>query len=224
MAVEEGALRQEIVDTGRYLSERGLVVGTAGNISVRLDEHRFLITPSGMDYRRFGPDDLSVVDWLTGETSGPRRPSIETGLHAAVHRNRPDVGAVVHTHSLFATAVATARRELPCLLDAMALQFGGAVPVAKYGIPGSRQLADQAAWALGKKGAVLLANHGVVAVGVDLSEALANAELVERAAQVMVYASSLGKPVPLEPEAVARVRVAFQTSYGQNPGQEKAGE
>ncbi|MGE5509494.1 MAG: class II aldolase/adducin family protein [Chitinophagales bacterium] len=224
MPSEEAQLRQQIVDTGKYLVERGLVVGTAGNISARLGEHRFVVTPSGMDYHRFGPDDLCVVDWLTGEIVGSRRPSIETGLHAAVYRNRPDVWAVVHTHSLFATAVAASRRELPCILDAMALQFGGGVPVAKYGIPGSRQLADQAVWALGKRGAVLLANHGVVAVGRDLKDALSGAELVERAAQIMVYASSVGKAVPLDPEEVGRVRVAFQTSYGQNPGQERPGE
>ncbi|MDI6870631.1 MAG: class II aldolase/adducin family protein [Bacillota bacterium] len=224
MPRDEGRLRKEVVECGRRLVARGLVTGTAGNLSARLDAVRFLVTPSGMDYERFGPGDLCAVNGETGEVTGPRRPSIETGLHAAVYRLRPDVGAVVHTHSLFATALAAARRELPCILDAMAVQFGGPVPVARYAIPGSKDLADSAARTLGDGGAVLLANHGVVAVGGDLEEAMSRAELVERAAQTFLLAASVGKAVPLDNDSIRWIQTFFRTSYGQHPGQGKEGE
>lgn len=220
----EDHLRRELVEGGRRLVARGLLTGTAGNLSVRLDAVTFLITPSGMDYDTFGPEDLCAVNLETGEVSGPRRPSLETGLHAAVYRMRADLGAVVHTHSLFATAVAAARKELPCILDAMAIQFGGAVPIARYAIPGSKDLADNAARALGDRGAVLLANHGVVAVGGDFAEALSRAELVERAAQTLVYASSVGKAVPLGTDSIKWIQTYFRTRYGQEPGKGKGGE
>lgn len=224
MPRDEGRLRDELVDCGRRLLAKGLVTGTAGNLSARLDETRFIVTPSGMDYERFGPADLCLVDLESGEVQGSRRPSIETGLHAAVYRLRADAGAVVHTHSLFATVVAAARREIPCILDAMAVQFGGAVPVARYAIPGSKDLADNAARALGDRGAVLLANHGAVAVGGDLPEAMGRAELVERAAQTMVYAAHVGKAIPLDNDSIRWIQTFFQARYGQQPGRGKAGE
>jgi L-fuculose-phosphate aldolase len=224
MPRDEGRLRVELVECGRRLVERGLVTGTAGNLSVRLDATHFLVTPSGMDYERFGPEDLCLASLETGEVAGPRRPSIEIGLHAAVYRLRADAGAVVHTHSLYATSVATARRDLPCVLDAMAIQFGGAVPVAKYAIPGSKDLADSAVRALVDKGAVLLANHGAVAVGLDLAEAFNRAELVERAAQTFVHAQSVGRAVPLDNDSIRWIQTFFRTRYGQQPGEGKAGE
>jgi L-fuculose-phosphate aldolase len=224
MQGNEARLREDLVAGGRRLVARGLVTGTAGNLSVRLAAARFLVTPSGMDYECLGPADLCAVDGETGEVAGARRPSVETGLHAAIYRLRPDVGAVVHTHSLYATAVAATRRNLPCLLDAMAVQFGGPVPVARYAIPGSKDLADGAARALGDGGAVLLANHGVVAVGGDLGEALSRVELVERAAQVFLLSATIGKAVPLDKDAIRWIQTFFQTNYGQHPGQGKGGE
>lgn len=223
MPRDEGRLREELVECGRRLVAGGLVTGTAGNLSARLDEVRFLVTPSGMDYDRFGPADLCLVNGETGEVAGRRRPSIETGLHAAIYRLRPDVGAVVHTHSPYATAVAVARRDLPCILDAMAVQFGGAVPVARYAIPGSKDLADSAARALGDGGAVLLANHGVVAVGGELGEAMGRAELVERAAQIFLLAASVSKAVPLDGDSIRWIQAFFRANYGQHPGQGKGG-
>lgn len=224
MPRDEARLREELVECGRRLIAKGLVTGTAGNLSTRIDDVRIIVTPSGMDYERFGPEDLCAVNLENGEVAGPRRPSIETGLHAAVYRSRPDVGAVIHTHSLFATAVAATRREIPCILDAMAIQFGGAVPVARYAIPGSKDLAENAARALGDRGAVLLANHGVVAVGEDLKEAMGRAELVERAAQTLIHAAQVGKAVPLDADSIRWIQTFFQTRYGQQPGQGKGGE
>lgn len=224
MARDEQKLREEIVAAGQYLLDRGLVFGTAGNISARIDESRFVLTPSGMDYRRFGPADLCLVNLENGEVAGTRRPSVEIALHATVYRIRPDVGAVVHTHSKHATAVACARRELPCILDAMAVQFGGPVPVAKYAIPGSKDLADNATRSLGDGGAVLIANHGVLAVGADLSEAIDRAELVERSAEIFLLAGSAGKAVPLDTDSIRWIQAFFRTSYGQHPGRERSGE
>ncbi|MGE5623403.1 MAG: class II aldolase/adducin family protein [Methanocella sp.] len=220
----EAALRQEIIEVGRYLTAQGLVTGTAGNISARIPETSFfLVTPSGMNYEKFGPEDICRVNLKTREVEGARKPSIETWLHGNILRDRPDVGAVVHTHSFYASAVAATHRTLPCLLDGMALGIGGEVPCAEYAIPGSPELAENTVRALGQRNAVLVANHGVVTVGPNLAKALSRAEGVERAAHTLLVASAFAPVVPIPPEEIARSLAFFNTSYGQK-GQKGGGE
>lgn len=220
----EAALRQEIIAVGRRLVAQGLVTGTAGNISARIpDTPYFLVTPSGMDYDRFGPEDLCRVNLQTREVEGTKKPSIETWLHGNILGQRPDVGAVVHTHSFYATAVAATRRPLPCILDSMALVIGGEVPCAEYAIPGSPELAANAAAALGEGNAVLIANHGVVTVGPTLAKALSRAEAVEKAAHALLAASAYAAVVPLDHESIRRSQAFFATNYGQK-GQKGGGE
>jgi L-ribulose-5-phosphate 4-epimerase len=214
------ALRQEIIEVGRRLIAEGLVTGTAGNISARIpDSPYFLVTPSGMDYQNFRPEDLCRVNLETEVVEGAKKPSIETWLHGTILRRRPDVGAVVHTHSFYASAVASTRRALPCILDAMALNIGGEVPCAEYAIPGSPELAQQAADALGSGNAVLIANHGVVTVGPTLAKALSRAEMAEKAAHTVIAAASFAPVVGIDPEAIRRSQAFFATSYGQKKSQ-----
>lgn len=196
--------REAVLATSREMVAKGLVVGPAGNVSMRVrDNGRDLlaITPSRKQYEALTPDDIQVVDFEADPVEGDLVPSVETLMHVAVYRARPDVGAVVHTHSVYATVLAVARLDLPPLLDEMVTSVGGDVKVAEYAFPSSEALAQEVGRSLGKRNAVILANHGVVGAGRDLRQALAVCELVERAAQVYVLARALGR-VNLLPEDV----------------------
>ena len=208
---EVSKLKAEIAEAGRRMLDKGLVSGTAGNISVRIPgKERILITPSQMEYERIRADDIVTLDFERNVLEGERKPSIEAGMHIGVYKARPDVGAVVHTHSVYASAVASVRRAIPPFLDEMVLVLGGEIEVAEYGMPGSEELAHNAVAALGKKNAVLLANHGPLCCGKDLESALGNAELVEKVAKIFVLSSLLGKPQNLPSEAVELERNIFE--------------
>ena len=208
---EVNRLKAEVAQAGRRMLNKGLVSGTAGNISVRVPGgERMVITPSQMGYDLIGVDDIVTLDFERNVLEGERRPSTEAGMHIGVYKARPDVGAVVHTHSVYASAVASVRKAIPPFLDEMVLVLGGGIEVAEYGMPGSEELAHNAVAALGKKNAVLLANHGPLCCGKDLESALGNAELVERVAKIFILSSLLGKPQNLPPEAVELEQNIFE--------------
>ena len=208
---EVNKLKAAVAEAGRKMVEKGLVAGAAGNISVRVPgKERILITPSQMEYERIRADDIVTLDFERNVLEGERKPSIEAGMHLGVYKARHDVGAVVHTHSVYASAVAVVRRAIPPFLDEMVLGLGGGIEVAEYGMPGSEELARNAVAALGKKNAVLLANHGPLCCGKDLESALGNAELVERVAKIFILSSLLGKPQNLPPEAVELEQNIFE--------------
>ncbi len=216
MSEELLALKKEIIEAGKKLIRTGLVTGTGGNISAKLPgSDQFLITPSGMDYEALQPEDMVLVDLECKLVDGCRKPSIETSLHAGIYRSRPEVNAVVHTHSLYASAVAATRTSIPPILDSMVASIGGSIDVAEYGIPGSPELAKATAIALGSKNGCLMANHGAVGVGPDLAKAFAKAELVERAAITFICACAIGQPVALDMETMNREKAFLATSYGQ---------
>lgn len=216
-----GRLQEKLVVTGKKVLQYGLVSGTWGNLSVRLPEEKmFVITPSGMGYDQVAGNDMVVVDFAGKVVLGFRKPSTETPLHTTLYRLRPDIGAIVHTHSLYASAFAAARKPIPPILEETAQVIGGEIPVADYALPGSKVLGDNAAMALGKGKAVLLANHGVIGVGSDLDEAFKVCLVVEKTAQVFLAASQLGGAVTLSQEEVAKLNQQFKTEYGQkNPDQ-----
>ncbi len=225
------AERQTIVDVAREMVGQGLVAGSSGNASMRLPGGRgngsVLITPARLPYRLLGADDLVVID-LDGEpVDGDRVPSTETATHLALYKGRPDVGAVLHTHSVYASVVAVAGLEVPPLLDEMVVKIGGSVRVAEYAFPSTEDLARSAWDALGDRNAVLLRNHGLVAVGPTAWEAFEVCQLVERVAHVYVYASLLGKAVELPQEIVQMERELYlmqraarlsQGAHGENEG------
>lgn len=218
-------LRKELVEYGRRLLEKRLVTGTGGNVSVRLPgSDRFLVTPSGMPYQSIEPEDLVEIDAASGSVSGRRRPSIEWELHARVYLRRPDVGAVVHFHGLYTRALAVARQELPVIVDGLALRVGHPVRVAPYAPPGSSRLATCVVEALQEDPCVLMANHGALAVGRNLSEALETAESLEEWAHVYLLARLAGSVVSLTAHEVAWVRDEFaRRGYGQEPKNAAAG-
>lgn len=204
--------RQQVLEASLLMEKKGLVVGTSGNVSRRLSaaEGRDLmaITPSRRYYDTLSAEDIVVVDFEAEPVEGDLVPSAETLLHAAIYRARTDVGAVFHTHSVYASALAVAGRELPAILDDQVVFLGGGISVAPYGLPASEELSTNVVSALGGHNAVILANHGAVAVGRDLRRALTAAELLEKASQVYVMAASLGQ-VNLLPPDIVEVGQAF---------------
>ena len=208
-------LKQSVVLGGRQMIERNLVAGTWGNISLRNDAgNRIVITPSGRPYNELTPADVVVVD-EEGTVVEGSRPSSELLLHMAIYAARPDVRAIVHTHSLYATACAVAGEAIPPCLEELVQVVGGGVNVAHYALPGTAQLAQNAVAALGDRTAVLLANHGAVACGPSLKEALLVAELVEKAAQIHAIAGQLGGARRLSDEDVQLMRRFYVEKYRQ---------
>jgi L-fuculose-phosphate aldolase len=213
--------RREVLDACRSVVAAGLVAGSSGNVSRRIEgpdgAPLVAITPSRIPYRRLTVGDILVVDFEGDPVEGDGVPSSETLAHLAVYQARADVGAVIHTHSIYASALAVAGLEIPPLVDEQVVAVGGAVPVAEYAMSGSRELADKACAALGEGNAVLLRNHGMLGVGADLAEAASVCELVERLAHVYVLALGLGRATPLPDQAVEVEREIFRRSRGRMP-------
>lgn len=217
LAVEKA--KEQLVKMGQAVMKAEMVLGTWGNLSCRVPrDDVVVITPSGLEYDRLHPRDMVVVDLDGGPVEGHLRPSTELPMHLAVYHARPDVHAIIHTHSLYASALAVARRSIPPILEDLVAVVGGAVPVADYAPSGSVQLAEMAAAALAKVDAVLLANHGVVAVGRSLKDAFQVARIVEKAAQVFTYAEIVGRPVWLNEKEIETLRTFYLESYGQAKG------
>eukprot|EP00741_Cyanophora_paradoxa_P024486 tig00022075_g23642.t1 len=229
LEMDVSRVSEDIIKHALLLSTRGLVLGTCGNISVRIAPDLFLITPSGIPYTDLVNEDLVLVRISTGNVEkGIRNPSIETPLHRAVYLQQPfEVAAsVVHTHSKMAVSVACCRRPLPCITDTMAVFLGGEVPCAKYAPIGTQALADSVAAELGPREdrpvpkVVLMANHGLIAFGKSLKEAFFFAELAEETCAMYIHSLALG-PVPLSEEEQAANRLSTR-SYGQ-PKKAEAG-
>ncbi|MDS1029145.1 class II aldolase/adducin family protein [Bacillota bacterium LX-D] len=207
---------QDVVATGLAMFNSNLVVGTWGNISTRVTEEEVMaLTPSGMDYNELQPSDIVLVDFQGKIVGGNRRPSSELPLHLAIYQGRKDVNAIVHTHSIYASALAAARKPIPAAVEDLVQIVGGDVRVSKYVLPGTAELGTAAVQAMEGRNAVLLANHGVVGVGRDLREALRVCQIVEKAAQITIMASLLGGVVELSSEDIAAMRNFYLHGYGQ---------
>lgn len=188
-----------------------------GKCQLALPAREFLITPSGVPYDDSRPVDMVAVDLQDGSHSGRLKPSTETLLHTAIYRRRPDVAAIVHTHSPYAAVFAVNRLELPAVLEEMAQLVGESVRVAPYAAPGSAGLAEGAVDTLQGGAAVLLANHGLVGVGNTLKGALTVCQVVEKSAQVFLWARLTGTPFLLEKQTARELRQEFLLNYGQRP-------
>ena len=212
---DSNELRRAVIAACLRLSELGFCIGTWGNVSVRVTDG-LLITPSRLDYSVMQPEDLVVVSWKGERLRGRRLPSSETELHRLLLERRPDLGAIVHSHSPYASALAAAHRDLPVCLEDMAQIIGGTVHCAAY-TPGGRHrdLAEAAAAAIGNTAmAVLLANHGPIVGGRSLDEAVIAAQVLEKAARVHLYAEAVGGGHAIAPELVAEERHRYLFKYG----------
>ncbi|MHB8621345.1 MAG: class II aldolase/adducin family protein [Chloroflexota bacterium] len=194
------ALVEAVIATARWMVDHDYASGTAGNVSVRLAEDAFLITPSALDYFRMEADDLGICGLDAQHLSGRQKPSSEAKMHAAIYRCRPEVTAVIHFHPVHASAYAYARKSIPVASGALRIFNGGSVPVVPFAPSGSWDLADAVARALGNRDAALLASHGAVAVGRDLGAARHLVALVERTARICLLAEALGGAVDVSGE------------------------
>jgi ribulose-5-phosphate 4-epimerase/fuculose-1-phosphate aldolase len=195
----------------------GLVVGSAGNISLRVDPRRFVVTAGGVPYHRLTPDDHPVVDLATGGWEGPRRPTSELALHVGLMAANTDLQAIVHTHSRYAAAFAVARLDLPFICNESLATRAERVLVTEYAPPGSADLGAQARAAFDAQPgsrAVLLANHGVVAIGPSLEEAYVVAQSVEWTAEICHLARTLVAAGAGEHVLDAEVQAAIARNYG----------
>jgi L-fuculose-phosphate aldolase len=206
-------LRDELVATAKQMSALGLTPGMSGNVSVRTPRG-LLVTPSGMAYAALVPDDCVELDHAGTPRPGARAPSTEWQLHRDILAARADVEAIVHTHSLFCTTIATLRRPIPAIHYMVVLAGGDDIPCAEYATFGSAELALSAVTALRGGNACLLANHGMVALGGSLAAALRLAAEVETLAAQYWHAAQLGTPHVLDGADLAKVRARF-AEYGQ---------
>jgi L-fuculose-phosphate aldolase len=180
----------------------GLVEGTSGNISGRLADGTVCLTPSSVAYDTMVLDDLVIVD-LEGEVlRGERSPTTEKDLHLSVLRSYPELGAVIHTHAVYATMFALAHEPIPAVIEEVVVYLGGEVPCCDYKGTGTRELGDEVASRLADRGAALLANHGLVTCGPTPAKALHNAALAERTAKIVWGARAMGATIHPLPEKV----------------------
>ncbi|MDR2266339.1 MAG: class II aldolase/adducin family protein [Christensenellaceae bacterium] len=177
--LDEAQIRKEIKEIGVRLVEANLVQGTWGNISVRLDDKYMLVTPSGLDYMRLTPEDMVKVEISTLNYEGNIKPTSEKKIHAAIYRERSDIGAVIHSHPFYSSSIAAARCELPVLTKDMSTVFLGHVRVGRYGLPGTKKLTKATLYALRGRNACFMANHGIVACAANLIGAFNACRLIE---------------------------------------------
>lgn len=207
------ALRNELVATAKRMSALGLTPGMSGNVSVR-GERGLLVTPSGMAYDELQADDMVQLADDGTARPGQRTPTSEWRLHRDIMAARSDVGAIVHTHSLYCTALSMLRQPLPAVHYAIVLANADEVPCAEYATFGSAELAANVVGALRGGNACLMANHGMVALGGSLAEALRVAAEIETLANQYWHACQLGTPHVLDARELQNVRARF-AEYGQ---------
>ena len=198
--------KKTVLETSRKILDRGLVVGTAGNVSIRLPSENgqqlLAITPSMQLYDSLHVDDIQILDFKTQKVEGSLEPSMETGLHIGIYRERRDVNAIIHTHSVFASAVSVTGNSIPPILDDQVAFLGGEIKVARYARTGSSEQITHVLAALEDRNAVLLANHGAVGTGASIDEAFTACELIEKTARIYLLALSAGTVNELPPEGI----------------------
>lgn len=223
MAKTERELRQDIVDVGRLVYQKGWVAANDGNISIRLDEGRILCTPTMISKGMMQPDDMIVVDMQGNKLEGRRERTSEIMMHLTVYGLRPDVRSVVHAHPPVATGYATAGKSLNQALLPEVIIGLGCVPLAAYGLPGTPELTEPMLPLIPKYNAILLANHGAVAYGDEVFQAFFRMETVEHFARISLVAELLGGATLLPRMEVdklfdSRTRYGVKARAGVEPG------
>ena len=215
---DETRLREEIVEAGRRLYKKGFVAANDGNVSVRLDGGRILITPSGVCKGDMDPGMLVVVDGDGKVLSGRLKPSSEMKMHLAVYRIRDDVKAIVHAHPPKATAFAVAGLPLDKLTLPEVVFSLGSVAFSEYGTPSTKQVPEAVVRVIGDAGAVLLANHGALTVGAGVMDAYFRMETLEHFAAITLYARLLGGERELSPKEEGELIRIRRDVFGKTDG------
>ncbi|MFI7422906.1 L-ribulose-5-phosphate 4-epimerase [Nonomuraea sp. NPDC049684] len=211
-------MRTTVAGLHAELVNYGLVVWTAGNVSGRVPgEDLFVIKPSGVSYDELTPENMVVCDLDGNLVEGAHAPSSDTAAHAYVYREMPEVGGVVHTHSTYASAWAARGEPIPCVLTAMADEFGGEIPVGPFALIGDDSIGQGVVQTLKghRSPAVLMQNHGVFTIGKDPKAAVKAAVMCEDVARTVHVSRQLGTPLPIGPAHIDRLYDRYQNVYGQ---------
>ncbi len=210
------AIKALVCQGNLILPREGLVTWTSGNVSARDPQTGLVvIKPSGVMYEGMAPHQMVVLDLDGHVVEGQLKPSVDAPTHLYVYRQRPDVMAVVHTHSTFATAFAAVGRPIPVYLTAIADEFGGPIPIGAYAQIGEEQIGQEIVRSIGASRAILMKGHGVFAIGPDVLSAVKAAVMVEDVARTVFYALQLGVPDEIPAEEVARGHRRYTDKYGQ---------
>ncbi|MFG3224812.1 L-ribulose-5-phosphate 4-epimerase [Kitasatospora sp. NPDC048194] len=213
-------IRRQVSDLHQELVRYDLVVWTAGNVSARVPgEDLLVIKPSGVPYGELSPQNMIVCDLDGNVVEGDHSPSSDTAAHAYVYRHLPEVGGVVHTHSTYASAWAARGEAVPCVLTAMADEFGAEIPVGPFALIGDDSIGRGIVDTLKghRSPAVLMQNHGVFTVGKDAEAAVKAAVMCEDAARTVHISRQLGEPLPIAQAAIDSLNFRYQNVYGQHP-------
>jgi L-fuculose-phosphate aldolase len=208
--------KQIVSDAGKRLIANSLVGGTWGNISCRIDDATMAITPSGMSYETLSPDDIAIVNFGSDDVTweGKYKPSAEMKLHIAIYRERKNIGAVIHSHSMNASTVAVARREVPPILDDMVQIIGPTIRVAEYALPSTKKIVKKTMAALKGRNAALMANHGAVCIGRDMEEAFTCTFVLEKTCKAYIEAEFLGGAKTINKFEAHLMRQYYLRKYG----------
>ncbi|GAA5194650.1 L-ribulose-5-phosphate 4-epimerase [Rugosimonospora acidiphila] len=212
-------LRQHVADLHRELPRNALVVWTAGNVSARVpDADLLVIKPSGVGYDELSADNMVVADLDGNLVDGAYKPSSDTAAHAYVYRHMPHIGGVVHTHSTYATAWSARGEAIPCVLTAMADEFGGEIPVGPFALIGDDSIGRGIVETLSghRSPAVLMRSHGVFTIGRSARDAVKAAVMCEDVARTVHIARQLGTPLPIEEHHIDALYARYQNVYGQS--------
>ncbi|MER6302479.1 L-ribulose-5-phosphate 4-epimerase [Kitasatospora sp. NPDC001539] len=213
-------IRRQVSDLHQELVRYDLVVWTAGNVSARVPgEDLLVIKPSGVPYGELSPQNMIVCDLDGNVVEGDHSPSSDTAAHAYVYRHLPEVGGVVHTHSTYASAWAARGEAVPCVLTAMADEFGAEIPVGPFALIGDDSIGRGIVDTLKghRSPAVLMQNHGVFTIGKDAEAAVKAAVMCEDAARTVHISRQLGEPLPIAQAAIDSLNFRYQNVYGQHP-------
>ncbi len=219
------AIRTEVCRLHAELTRYGLVAWTAGNVSGRVPgTDLFVIKPSGVSYDELTPSSLVVCDFDGRRVEGDLNPSSDTAAHAYVYREMPEVGGVVHTHSAYASAWSARAEAIPCVLTAMADEFGGPIPVGPFALVGDDSIGRGIVATLRghRSPAVLMQNHGVFSVGPNARAAVKAAVMCEDVARTVHLARALGEVVPIAAADIDHLYNRYQNVYGQSADEEES--
>ncbi len=193
--------KKELLDICLEMVKHDLVIGSSGNASIRIGDH-VVISPSSVHYTEMTTDDVVVIDMEGNEIEGTRNPSVEKPMHLEIYRTRNDAQAIVHTHSLYASAMAILHEPLPPILDEFVSKLGAGIRVSKYAMPGTTQLGKNVVEVLEERSGALIANHGAVCCAKTLKDALFLSILLERVCKIYMTAKQVGKPIELPEDVV----------------------